>query len=202
VHRDVKPENVLLGEAGHALVADFGVARAIGGDADSDADECGTRRDADEPTLTGAGMVVGTPAYMSPEQSLGGPVSAASDQYALARVAHELLTGTPAFAGAAPHPALPDVAVTVLATALDRSPARRHASACAFAEALAAALDASRTAAERPLRAPARRRAATARRRSGRVALVLAVGGALAVTALAAARHAIVGATLPARTAT
>ena len=73
VHRDVKPENIML-SGGHAVVADFGIARAI--DASRAADG----------HLTGAGMAIGTPAYMSPEQATADTVDARSDQYALACV--------------------------------------------------------------------------------------------------------------------
>ncbi len=81
VHRDVKPENVLLAD-GHALVADFGIARAAGGE-----------------RLTETGLALGTPAYMSPEQVSGDAVDARSDQYALAALAWELLTGEPPYTG-------------------------------------------------------------------------------------------------------
>jgi serine/threonine-protein kinase len=85
IHRDVKPENVLLSQ-GHALVADFGIARAVGAAA-------GDR-------LTQAGMGMGTPAYMSPEQAEGErEVDARADQYSLACVLYELLSGQPPFTG-------------------------------------------------------------------------------------------------------
>ncbi len=84
VHRDIKPENILLA-GGHALVADFGVARA--------ASEAGEK-------LTQTGMAVGTPLYMSPEQALGDPVGPTSDLYSLGCVAYEMLTGQPPFTGA------------------------------------------------------------------------------------------------------
>jgi serine/threonine-protein kinase len=84
VHRDIKPENILLA-GGHALVADFGVARA--------ASEAGEK-------LTQTGMAVGTPTYMSPEQALGDPVGPTSDLYALGCVVYEMLTGQPPFTGA------------------------------------------------------------------------------------------------------
>jgi tRNA A-37 threonylcarbamoyl transferase component Bud32/tetratricopeptide (TPR) repeat protein len=86
VHRDVKPENIML-SGGHAVVADFGIARAI--DASRAADG----------HLTGAGMAIGTPAYMSPEQATADTVDARSDQYALACVFYELVTGRQAFGG-------------------------------------------------------------------------------------------------------
>jgi serine/threonine-protein kinase len=86
VHRDVKPENILLDEAtGRAMLADFGIARAMAADPD------GAR--------TGQGVAVGTPTYMSPEQAAGDTVDARSDLYALGVVAFELLTGRPPFRG-------------------------------------------------------------------------------------------------------
>ena len=85
IHRDVKPENVLLSQ-GHALVADFGIARAAGVAA-------GDR-------LTQPGLSMGTPAYMSPEQAEGDrEVDARADQYSLACVLYELLAGQPPFTG-------------------------------------------------------------------------------------------------------
>src|SRR5881397_2382350 len=85
VHRDIKPENILL-EAGHAVVADFGIARAItaaGGE-----------------QLTATGLAVGTPAYMSPEQAAGDSVlDGRSDVYALGCVLYEMLAGEPPFTG-------------------------------------------------------------------------------------------------------
>jgi serine/threonine protein kinase len=79
VHRDIKPENILLSE-GHAVVADFGIARMlsdVGGD-----------------TLTQTGLIVGSPRYMSPEQSTGQrQIDGRADIYALGRVLHEMVTG-------------------------------------------------------------------------------------------------------------
>ncbi|HEU4566273.1 MAG TPA: serine/threonine-protein kinase, partial [Gemmatimonadaceae bacterium] len=95
VHRDVKPENILLsgyptrpGAPGswHALVTDFGIARALGGSASG--------------RITSAGVVLGTPAYMSPEQAAGDhDVDGRSDIYSLACVLYEMLAGTPPFTG-------------------------------------------------------------------------------------------------------
>jgi serine/threonine-protein kinase len=87
VHRDVKPENVLLAD-GHALVTDFGIAKAV------------TSIGAHPTTLTMAGVAVGTPAYMAPEQAAGEPnVDQRADLYAAGIVAYEMLTGAPPFTG-------------------------------------------------------------------------------------------------------
>ena len=85
IHRDIKPENILLSE-GHALVADFGIARALGA--------------AGGDRLTETGLSLGTPAYMSPEQSAAGPdLDGRTDVYALASVLYEMLAGEPPYTG-------------------------------------------------------------------------------------------------------
>ena len=90
IHRDIKPENVLLSEGG-ALVADFGIAKAM-----SDARASGP--------ITGTGVIVGTSGYMAPEQAAGDPhIDARVDLYALGAVAYEMLAGEPLFAGLPPH---------------------------------------------------------------------------------------------------
>jgi serine/threonine protein kinase len=141
VHRDVKPENVLLFE-GHALVTDFGIARAFRGAA------------GDRLTMTGAAL--GTPAYMSPEQAGGDDVDARSDQYSLACVLYEMLAGAPPFSARSqaqllarhlldPVPPLTTVRQGVapglaraITRALAKSPADRFVDLQAFLEALRA----------------------------------------------------------------
>jgi serine/threonine-protein kinase len=82
VHRDVKPANLLLDGQERLAVGDFGIARLV-----------------DDTSMTQTGQLLGTAAYLSPEQALGSPATAASDRYALAVVAYELLTGARPFAG-------------------------------------------------------------------------------------------------------
>ncbi len=142
VHRDIKPENILL-QSGHAVVADFGIARAItaaGG---------GTR--------TATGLALGTPAYMSPEQAAGSrDLDGRSDLYSLGCVLYEMLAGQPPFTGPSveslvhqhltvePHPvtalrsAVPAPVSQALTKALAKTSADRFSTAAEFAAALAA----------------------------------------------------------------
>jgi serine/threonine-protein kinase len=141
VHRDIKPENILL-SGKHAVVADFGIARAV------------SRAAADK--LTGTGHAVGTPAYMSPEQASGEEeVDGRSDVYALGCVLYEMLAGEPPFPGPtaqaimAQHgsepppavrllrPAVPREVERAIETAMAKSPEDRFATAEQFAAALA-----------------------------------------------------------------
>ena len=141
VHRDIKPENVLLAD-GQAVVADFGIARAIAA--------AGTSR------LTATGVTLGTPTYMSPEQAMaGGSLDGRSDIYSLACVLYEMLAGQPPFTGAtgeslvhqhlsvAPRPVsalrttAPSHVDRALATALAKAPADRFGTASEFATAIA-----------------------------------------------------------------
>ena len=145
VHRDVKPENILLSR-GHARVADFGIAKALGA--------AGAER------LTGTGLTLGTPAYLSPEQAAGGEADARSDIYALGCVLYEMLAGEPPFTGPTPQavigrrfvepppsvrrlrPMVPVAVEEAVTQALAREPADRFPTAAEFAETLARALTA------------------------------------------------------------
>ena len=144
VHRDLKPENVLLA-GGIALLSDFGIARATASDPGDDTTQVRTR----------AGLVLGTPRYMSPEQASGGVVDERTDIYALGCVLFEMLTGRPLFEAPtadqmlrmhmtreAPdvtrlRPAVPHGVAAAVARALAKSPEDRFATAAQFAEALA-----------------------------------------------------------------
>jgi serine/threonine-protein kinase len=88
IHRDIKPENIML-SGGQAVVADFGIARAL--------------HAANAEQLTLSGMAVGTPQYMSPEQASAGAVDGRSDQYSLACTLYEMLIGQPPFTGPSSH---------------------------------------------------------------------------------------------------
>ena len=142
LHRDIKPENILLA-AGHALVADFGIARALG--------ETNQR-------ITSTGLALGTPDYMSPEQSSAAPdLDARSDLYALASVSYEMLAGELPFTGPSAQaviarrlsqpapsirvirPGIPESVDAALRRALAPVPADRFATTTEFARALSAA---------------------------------------------------------------
>ncbi len=141
IHRDVKPENILLG-TGHAVVTDFGIARAI--------TAAGGER------LTETGITVGTPEYMSPEQTAGeAELDGRADVYSLGCVLYEMLVGKPPFAGpslqavvhqhlvaqpprvAAIRPEVPPGVERAVQRALAKSPGERFATAADFAAALA-----------------------------------------------------------------
>lgn len=169
VHRDIKPDNVLLTEQ-HALVVDFGVAKAM-----SDA--------RDTARLTATGISLGTPAYMAPEQAAGETVDHRADIYAIGVVAYEMLSGAPPFTGqaqsvisqhltAAPRPiasrdrgGIPPAVERIVMRCLEKDPAARYQSA----DELLAALD-----------------AISAARPANRKLVIAAGGGALAVIALLA----------------
>jgi Tol biopolymer transport system component len=107
VHRDLKPANIMVTEDGRVKVLDFGLAKALAGD--SDATGPGS-----SPSATELGIILGTAAYMSPEQARGRRVDKRADIWAFGCVLYEMLTGTPAFGV--------DDATTTLARVLERSP--------------------------------------------------------------------------------
>jgi len=122
IHRDLKPENVLIATDGRIKIVDFGIAQIEGPEA--------TR-------LTRAGAMLGTPAYMAPEQLLGGSVDARADIYAVGVVLSEMLTGHhPLRGGAIPLPTSP--LASVIARCLQADPAVRYASASDLQQALEA----------------------------------------------------------------
>ena len=144
VHRDVKPENILFAD-GHAVLSDFGIARAC----------CGPVPAPPVSSLTEVGFVVGTPEYMSPEQASGEDVDSPADVYSLACVVYEMLTGAPPLKGEGPRATMarqiaevprsvralrPDAPTGVeqaLARALAKNPADRYATVAEFLAALA-----------------------------------------------------------------
>ncbi len=144
IHRDIKPENILLTLDGDTLVADFGIARALGSPSEN--------------RLTQAGLALGTPAYMAPEQATGERgVDARTDQYSLAIVCYEMLVGRPPFEGStgaaviarrftspipvvrALRPEVPEPAERALQRAMALDPADRFGSVAEFVRALGAA---------------------------------------------------------------
>lgn len=142
VHRDVKPSNIMLLPDGSAKLLDFGVARH-----------------SDDTAITSGGLVVGSPAYLAPEQVRGGTGTTASDVWALGVLLYEMLAGRPPFQATdvaavmyqvihEPPPSLsglPPGMAKVLKRALDKTPERRFPSALALAEAFAATLPAARS---------------------------------------------------------
>jgi serine/threonine protein kinase len=94
VHRDLKPENVMLASDGHVRILDFGVAKLV--EVREDTTTISMRDDMEDPETTG-GAVIGTPAYMSPEQARGDVVDHRSDIFSFGSTLYEMLTGTPAF---------------------------------------------------------------------------------------------------------
>jgi len=189
IHRDIKPENILLTADGDTLVADFGVGRALSG-----TDELVER-------LTETGVVVGTPAYMSPEQVAGERnLDGRTDVYSLGTVLYEMLAGEPPFIGATAHaivarrlkeaprpirPARDSVSPAlerVVLRALARVPADRY-TAAGFADAIEAA--------RHPPAAPTESQEDTGEVKAPRSRVRLGFGAAVAalLAALAAARR-------------
>jgi tetratricopeptide (TPR) repeat protein len=152
IHRDLKPQNILLTADGQLKVTDFGLAKRLQVD----------------DHLTQTGLIAGTPAYMAPEQALGETIGPLADVWALGIIFYELLTGRVPFAAASPigilqqvldddpvpprrlNPTLPRDLETVCLKCLEKTPARRYASAAALADDLQRYLD-GRTLHARPV---------------------------------------------------
>ena len=140
IHRDVKPSNVLFNEHGRLVLSDFGVARMVEGTT----------------ALSQAGLIIGTPMYMSPEQADGEKAGPASDLYSLGVVAYQMLTGRPPFMADTPlallrahidrplqpprtlNPRLSETVEAALFKVMAKGPADRYASAADFVRALQA----------------------------------------------------------------
>lgn len=136
IHRDLKPDNILVNQGGAAFLTDFGLAKRVEG----------------ETALTVSGMLLGTPAFMSPEQARGEAVDARSDLYSLGATLYCVLTGVPPHGGSNPlevvmaaagqtprlprsvNPQIAPDLQTICLKAMDPEPARRYASAAAFGE--------------------------------------------------------------------
>ena len=133
VHRDLKPDNVLLTRTGAVKVVDFGIAHVASYEG---------------PRLTRHGDLLGTPAYMAPEQLAGAPVDARADVYAMGLLLSEMLTGRHPLRGGA-TPALPAAIAPIVARCLQLDPSSRFASAAALRDALAAVRNGGMAAAPR-----------------------------------------------------
>jgi hypothetical protein len=143
IHRDVKPANIIITRRGRPKITDFGIAKVT------------------TTTLTRTGTVIGTPSYMSPEQVTGHPVTGASDQFSVAVMTYQLLTGERPFSGDSPttimykivheepvrpkllNARLPEALDVAMMRALEKDPAQRYPTCSVFAEAVRDALGAA-----------------------------------------------------------
>jgi eukaryotic-like serine/threonine-protein kinase len=198
LHRDIKPENILLTTGGDALLADFGIARALDASATDNASRGG---------LTQTGLSIGTPQYMSPEQAAGERgLDARSDIFSLGAVCYEMLAGEPPFSAPTQQAIVakilttdapsvrvlrPDVSPAIdaiLARALQRVPAERWRSAGEMAHALEAEAHATHTAAPVAMPGLASEQRQSPRRKVPASALALILGLAIGGGALFAWR--------------
>jgi WD40 repeat protein len=151
IHRDLKPSNVILGDFGETVVVDWGLAKHLGESDGAQVDD-GPFRTAADPSLTMTGAVIGTPAYMSPEQARGEEVAARSDIYSLGALLYHVLTAHPPYGrsgasdslsrivrGPPPpvesiEPGVPSELATIVSKAMARDPADRYPTAKALVE--------------------------------------------------------------------
>lgn len=165
VHRDIKPDNVLLDKSGHVLVTDFGIAKA--------AQAAKEKKTTASAQLTSEGMIVGTPEYMSPEQASGDPLDGRSDIYSLGVVLYQMLAGSPPFEGPSSaailaqiltetpepirriRPDVPEEMAVVLERMMEKNRTKRFQMASEVSRALVGALP---TAASDRVHVPLRRR--------------------------------------------
>jgi len=190
VHRDIKPDNVLL-SGNHAVVADFGVAKAVS-------------QAKGQSGLTSVGVALGTPAYMAPEQAAGDPnIDHRADIYALGAMAYEMLVGRPPFTGLSPHqmlaahitepvapitdarPALPPALADLVMGCLEKNPLDRPQSAAEIYQVLESLATTSGSATVTSAGATLRhvlRRPRNRRIGGGVLLLVVVAGGWLALT--------------------
>ena len=200
VHRDIKPANVLLGESGHAMVADFGIAKALSNT---------------ESGATGTG-IIGSPGYMSPEQWRGAEIDGRADQYSLGIVAFEMLTGKRPFETpqvqdllrmhlSAEMPplthfrtGLPQGVDEALRRALAKDPSQRFSTAGAFVDALAGLRPATAGISQRGPRYAAKPAPPPKRGLAGALVPILLIGGVGAAFAFPQTRDPMMSALQPA----
>ena len=146
IHRDVKPSNIILKADGTPVLTDFGISRSI-------------EKDPNKPALTQAGYMIGTPDYISPEQALGGKLDGRSDEYSLAVILYEMVTGAKLYQGDTPNeiankqinapipsaksinPNLTDYEEAILKKALSKNPNDRYPTMKEFEFALQSIVD-------------------------------------------------------------
>ena len=194
LHRDLKPSNIMLGESSEAYVVDWGLAKELRGDDVAPA----TTEEIEDPLLTSAGAVLGTPPYLSPEQARGDAVDERADVYSLGALLYELVTGVRPYSGnstevlsaiaagppppiEARQPAVPRELAAIIDRAMARAPADRYPTANGLADDLRHFARGELVSAYRY--SPAQRAARWVRRRR----TVVLIGALVAATAIAIA---------------